>query len=165
MRIVNGIVFFQPYSTIWIQELGRRMVRFNQGWEFSSEIVTKREKFKKLRVWQGSIYNIGSGDLSHLRRKGRSWGRNKRQWKSYRVARSESLCGVIGFKVPETYTKIKMGGGQRAVCLSSRWWGSATTKTVQMDNWPRMENKNIKGSKRSGGERIARSIQKSQWHK
>lgn len=134
---------FQPYSKAWVQELSRRMVRFNQGWGFSPRNLTKGEKVKKLKVWQGSNYNTGSGDLSHMRRKVRSWGRNKRQWKSHRVAGSESFCEVVGFKVPVVYTKIWKGGDQRTVCLSSRWWGGATIMTMPMGNWLWMENKNI----------------------
>lgn len=140
-----------------------------RGWLDLIKVKGFPKKFwlreRSSRSWEyDNIYNIGSGDLSHIRRKLRSWERNKRQWKSHRVSSSESFCGVIWFNVPVTYTKIKTGGSQRAVCLSSKWWCSATIVTMQMDNWPGLENKNTKGSKRSGGERIARSILKSQWH-
>lgn len=84
----------------------------------------------------------------------RSWGRNKRQWKSHRITVSESFCEFVGFKVPVVYTKIE-GGGQIAICLSFIWWDSATIMTMQMGNWLGLENKNIGRAKSSDGERIA----------
>lgn len=84
---------------------------------------------------------------------------------------SEKGIESRGQKVPvrlqsSRYQKVELkfekGGGQRARYLNMRWWGSAIVMTIQIGNLPGMKNKNIRDSKRSSGERIARLILKSQ---